>query len=569
MMICTYGYLFVAWSILIYCIGIHLLKQPQTIKYLGDTLWLFSWPLTPIVCTLRLVWYLLHERGKRETYRGQRFAVSLLISTLISIPPALLVAVANSISLQNQQLGLFLLAFDLRYLWVLALVFIAGAVVRYQAFKTQSPVLTSIPLMAFSGFCASALTGILFLHHQSQTPHGTFLSPMLPAFVTILTASLVWFSRPTWQRLYGQWLYRRGIEVQEIGAFGNRLLAQSQEMQPYQAVVEALAQAFGLRHVSLWRWNPQTRHHGLFNLLAISEPEIIRPSQVQASPIEIINAFDDSNSLRLNERVLPFPDSFHALSSNSTNGMIIPVRRGLQLLGILELGERSDGDITTDEDLKAMDAAVSQVALFLDLTDEKDKYRHTTRVIHDETLGTFQRLIFGLSRFESNINSKLLQSGLRDMQTDIANEVQNLRDILNGAVYRTPSDFQALIKRYEVIYKWQFENQLDLLDKISSSSQRAIYRWTTEALNNVGKHAQATNVRIIIRSVGANFELCIEDNGIGFDVAATRHNSNKGNSYGLQNLQRGAQEQGGNLTIWSEPGRGTRLTFLVPIDAVR
>ena len=56
----------------------------------------------------------------------------------------------------------------------------------------------------------------------------------------------------------------------------------------------------------------------------------------------------------------------------------------------------------------------------------------------------------------------------------------------------------------------------------------------------------------------------IGDNGRGFDVAqerSTRH-------HGLSNLRSRAEGIGGTMNIASEPGLGTRLELLIPIEGV-
>lgn len=75
-----------------------------------------------------------------------------------------------------------------------------------------------------------------------------------------------------------------------------------------------------------------------------------------------------------------------------------------------------------------------------------------------------------------------------------------------------------------------------------------------EALGNIVKHAGAKQVAIRLRVQPAGAELCIEDDGVGFDRQAVG-----AGSYGLVNLDERARELGGRLKITS-PGKGTRVT---------
>ncbi|WP_090729485.1 ATP-binding protein [Neptunomonas qingdaonensis] len=79
-----------------------------------------------------------------------------------------------------------------------------------------------------------------------------------------------------------------------------------------------------------------------------------------------------------------------------------------------------------------------------------------------------------------------------------------------------------------------------------------------EALANVVKHAQATEVSVSIRAEKENISLCIEDNGIGLP-----ENKEQTNHYGLVIMQDRAATINGQLSVENQPSGGTRvlLTF--------
>lgn len=80
-----------------------------------------------------------------------------------------------------------------------------------------------------------------------------------------------------------------------------------------------------------------------------------------------------------------------------------------------------------------------------------------------------------------------------------------------------------------------------------------------EAVNNAVKHAEASEVRISLALKASAFELTVEDNGHGFLL---KPGLKKGN--GLDNMVLRMRSLGGRCEIASEPGHGTRVTFLVP-----
>ena len=80
-----------------------------------------------------------------------------------------------------------------------------------------------------------------------------------------------------------------------------------------------------------------------------------------------------------------------------------------------------------------------------------------------------------------------------------------------------------------------------------------------EAINNVVKHAAATQVAIRAELTETKFMLVIEDDGRGMDTTGLR------NGHGMGNLVSRMKELKGNCTIESLPGRGTRITFELPV----
>jgi signal transduction histidine kinase len=84
-----------------------------------------------------------------------------------------------------------------------------------------------------------------------------------------------------------------------------------------------------------------------------------------------------------------------------------------------------------------------------------------------------------------------------------------------------------------------------------------------EALANVARHADATEVRISIYKVGLEISLTVQDNGQGFDVQAVQQ-ATEGH-FGLRNMIRRAKQLGGNLEIDAVPGQGTTVYVRFPV----
>ena len=94
--------------------------------------------------------------------------------------------------------------------------------------------------------------------------------------------------------------------------------------------------------------------------------------------------------------------------------------------------------------------------------------------------------------------------------------------------------------------------------RVSVPVAACLYRVTQEALANAFKHAAASEVRVILEFPEDGVQLTVEDDGLGFDVAATDR------GYGLPNMRQRAEELGGTFSVESKPGAGTRVAIRVP-----
>jgi signal transduction histidine kinase len=106
------------------------------------------------------------------------------------------------------------------------------------------------------------------------------------------------------------------------------------------------------------------------------------------------------------------------------------------------------------------------------------------------------------------------------------------------------------------------ELELDLpetgpLDPVQTTRVLAILG---EALANAARHAGARQVTVRAARENGEFILSIDDDGCGFDSDPKRF------GYGLRDMRDRARLLGGQLTIESEPGRGTKIQLNIPVE---
>lgn len=95
---------------------------------------------------------------------------------------------------------------------------------------------------------------------------------------------------------------------------------------------------------------------------------------------------------------------------------------------------------------------------------------------------------------------------------------------------------------------------------VGPHARGALLRCAQESLANVRKHAAASTVTCVLARNGDDVDLEVTDDGVGFILADAQ-------GFGIDGMRRRLAELGGELTVTSSPGDGTRVLIAVPAAA--
>jgi signal transduction histidine kinase len=188
------------------------------------------------------------------------------------------------------------------------------------------------------------------------------------------------------------------------------------------------------------------------------------------------------------------------------------------------------------------------------------------RDIHDTLAQHFTSIIMHLTAARLSEPTNL--------QTHIQQAEQTAREGLDEARRiiwdKRPEQLEdaSLVENIEgAAARWSVENSVNVDMAVTGQPQRldpsvdfALLRISQEALHNIKKHAHAQNVNITLSYMPDALALDVADDGIGFDAARLNKRG-----FGLTSMRERAEELGGELTIESEPGKGTKIAVLIPI----
>ena len=198
-------------------------------------------------------------------------------------------------------------------------------------------------------------------------------------------------------------------------------------------------------------------------------------------------------------------------------------------------------------------------------TAQEEERNRLARELHDDTI---QNLIALKQRVQSarrkiGQDPATLEKQLAELQALLETTMQEVRRFSRDLrpIYLEEaglvSALEALardISRDGVPTAFELEGEPS---RLPLKTELALYRMVQESLNNVVKHANATQARVEVDFADHNVVIRVKDNGIGFDVPSRVSNLSEGGHYGLMGMQERAQLVGARLDIRSQPGRGT------------
>lgn len=255
------------------------------------------------------------------------------------------------------------------------------------------------------------------------------------------------------------------------------------------------------------------------------------------------------------------------LSPHSATGLYTALRTRGKVIGLLAVENQIAGDYD-DREVRILDGLSGALALTIDNVRSFGRLRtigadqERTRIARDlhDRLGQWLTYIsLELERIMGEVpGTKSLQSLYGDVQTAI----DELRETLRQLRTRVTED--ETLDVVGAAMASRFQSRTGTATSFTATTpgssmlvsvENEMLRILQEALNNIEKHAQATQVDVEWSVTGGTGQLTISDNGRGFDAGGSRRDT----SYGLMGMRERADVIGATLNIDSARGSGTTV----------
>jgi signal transduction histidine kinase len=261
----------------------------------------------------------------------------------------------------------------------------------------------------------------------------------------------------------------------------------------------------------------------------------------------------------------------------------IPVRHQGELLGALGL-TTSAGDRLSPAEEKLVSDFAAQAGLVLhnvrlieDLKASRQRVvqaqdaerRRIERDIHD---GAQQQLValavkMGLARTMVDRSPDAAAGLIDQLKSEAQQALNDLRDLARGIYPPLLADqgLEAALSAQARRSAIEVTVNTNDVGRLPQDVEAAVYFCVLEALQNIGKYAQASHVEVRLRAEDRQLLFEVVDDGRGFDPQTT------GQGSGLQNMADRLAALGGDIEVTSAPGAGTTVAGRVPVasEAVR
>ena len=266
----------------------------------------------------------------------------------------------------------------------------------------------------------------------------------------------------------------------------------------------------------------------------------------------------------------------HCAKAGYTSLVSVPVRLQTRLIGEVDLFFREEVQLNADE-VELLDALASHLASALEGLRAAALEREAAvgeersllaRELHDSIAQSLAFLKIQAQLLRTAVNREQpdkVQATLDELDEGLRESIGDVRELL--VHFRTRTSAENIEEALnETLQKFKHQTGLATRLEISGEGlplppdvQVQVLHVVQEALSNVRKHAQATQVVLSV-SKGEAWRFTVEDDGTGFDSDVTLNETHVGRKI----MQERAGRIGASVHLNTRPGSGTRLELTLP-----
>jgi signal transduction histidine kinase len=230
--------------------------------------------------------------------------------------------------------------------------------------------------------------------------------------------------------------------------------------------------------------------------------------------------------------------------------------------------ERTSQLAQANEQLRDREAALGRLYEKV-VSAQEDERKRIARELHDDTSQSLAVLVMALdgaiTAMKGGLPPRLEEAKALAVRTieEVHRMILDLRpsvldDLGLQSAIRWYADRHLVSRGISVRCEFEAEDR-----RLPAAFETALFRVCQEAMSNIARHAQAESVLIQIAEADGVLRIEIEDDGKGFDPGNVSHADRR--HFGLMGIEERVEILGGEVSIDSAPGQGTRVHLEVPL----
>ncbi len=234
--------------------------------------------------------------------------------------------------------------------------------------------------------------------------------------------------------------------------------------------------------------------------------------------------------------------------------------------------DKMDGAVIVFTDISERKAAEEQRTRAMQgiIEIQENERLRIARELHDDLGQQLTAIDLKLKRLLDRVPEGPFSDDLVDFGRIVDGMMERVRDITKSLRPLALEDFGLKAALIDLSTSWsdRLAIPIDLhvdetLPRLPDETLIVVYRMIQEALTNIARHSEASNVSITVQAGRDSLRVVIEDDGRGFDP--DHANINEGH-FGLAGMRERLSMLRGSLQIESSPGSGTRIVGTIPLD---
>jgi signal transduction histidine kinase len=211
------------------------------------------------------------------------------------------------------------------------------------------------------------------------------------------------------------------------------------------------------------------------------------------------------------------------------------------------------------------------------LSAQEDERKKISRELHDVIAQTLTGINIRLASLkkEAGLNTKGLERSIASTQRLVEKSVNIVHQFARELRPAVLDDLGLIPALHSFVKLFSKRTHLRIhlqafagIEQLDIAKRTVLFRVAQEALTNVDRHAQATEVEIKLHKLPAAMGMNIHDNGKSFNVESISQIKGR-KRLGLLGMKERLEMVGGTFCVESVPGRGTTIQAEIPFAHVR